>query len=243
MSSKTWKKIEKSDAFRKTKLKIRQSLGKEPHLKKDVDINTAHYLGWDIASDVIHQQDIVYSLGISDDIGFEKAIIEKFDVTVFAFDPTPYSVNWIGEQTLPRNFNFYPWAAAGTDGEYFLYPRINKKGEKSNTMFTFHQQEELRSDGVKVEAFSINSMVDKLNTQKIDILKMDIEGAEYDVIDNMLGSALRPKMLLIEFHHRFKGIGKQKTYNSIEKLRQNDYLIASISVTGREFCFVNKSAL
>lgn len=109
-------------------------------------------------------------------------------------------------------------------------------------MFTFHQQEESRSDGVKVEAFSVPSMADKLNT-RIDILKMDIEGAEYDVIDNLIDSALRPKMLLIEFHHRFKGIGKQKTYSSIEKLRQNDYLIASISVTGREFCLINKSAL
>jgi len=242
LGSKTWKKIEQSNIFRKTKLKIRQSLGKEPYLKKDIDINTVNYSGWNISPDLIHQQDIIYSLGICDDIGFEKTIIEKFNVTVFAFDPTPYSVNWIGEQTLPENFNFYPWAAAGTDGNFFLYPRISNKGERSRTMFTFHQQEESRSDGVKVEAFSVPSMADKLNT-RIDILKMDIEGAEYDVIDNLIDSALRPKMLLIEFHHRFKGIGKQKTYSSIEKLRQNDYLIASISVTGREFCLINKSAL
>jgi len=209
LGSKTWKKIEQSNIFRKTKLKIRQSLGKEPYLKKDIDINTVNYSGWNISPDLIHQQDIIYSLGICDDIGFEKAIIEKFNVTVLNF---------------------------------FLYPRISNKGERSRTMFTFHQQEESRSDGVKVEAFSVPSMADKLNT-RIDILKMDIEGAEYDVIDNLIDSALRPKMLLIEFHHRFKGIGKQKTYSSIEKLRQNDYLIASISVTGREFCLINKSAL
>ena len=38
---------------------------------------------------------------------------------------------------------------------------------------------------------------------RIDILKMDIEGAEYDVIDDIINSPVPIAQVLIEFHHRF----------------------------------------
>lgn len=110
-------------------------------------------------------------------------------------------------------------------------------------MYTFHKQQAQRNDCVTVDAFTLETMTKKLNHQQIDLLKMDIEGAEYDVIENMISSALRPKLLLIEFHHRFKGIGKAKTINAVAALRKVGYLVLSVSVTGREISFVYKSAI
>lgn len=243
MKKNTWKKFEQSDGFRRLKLKLKQFIGKEPKLTTDINLTTQTYSGWVVVPDVIHENDIVYSLGICDDIAFELDIIEQKKAQVFAFDPTPYSVQWINKQTLPSLFHFYSWAAASKDGTFFLYPRIKRGGKRSEVMYTFHKQEGQRKDGVSVDAFTIESMTKKLNHQKIDILKMDIEGAEYEVLENMLNSALRPKLLLIEFHHRFKGIGKDKTIKAIDSLREAGYLIANISVTGREICFVNKSAV
>jgi len=243
MGNKTWKNIEQSNAFRKIKLKLRQYVGIEPKFKKDIDIPTVHYSGWNVVPSLLNEKSIVYSIGICDDIDFEKNIISLHQTSVFAFDPTPYSIDWIKRQELPEGFNFYPWAASETDGTYFLYPRINKRGEKSSVMFTFHEEEDLRRDGVEVEAYSLNSMVRKLGHTSVDVLKMDVEGAEYGVLDSMLKSKLRPKMLLIEFHHRFKGLGKEKTCNAVTDLRNNGYLIADISETGREFCFIKKSEI
>lgn len=42
----------------------------------------------------------------------------------------------------------------------------------------------------------------------------------------------------MEFHHRFPGIGKERTAESIRKLRELGYKIFSISETGREIGFV-----
>jgi len=39
---------------------------------------------------------------------------------------------------------------------------------------------------------------------------MDIEGAEYEVIDDLIASGIRPKQILVEFHHRFKNVGVKK---------------------------------
>jgi len=50
-----------------------------------------------------------------------------------------------------------------------------------------------------------------------------------------------PTQLLVEFHHRFPGIGKQRTASSVEHLRTLGYLIFAISETGREIGLVLKS--
>jgi len=42
----------------------------------------------------------------------------------------------------------------------------------------------------------------------------------------------------VEFHHRFPGVGKQRTADSIEQLRRLGYQIFDISETGREIGFV-----
>jgi hypothetical protein len=66
----------------------------------------------------------------------------------------------------------------------------------------------------------------------------DAEGAEYLILDGLREGDSLPKQLLVEYHHRFPGIGKQRTAESISKLRQLGYRIFAISETGREVCFV-----
>lgn len=234
------KKYLRSDDFRKLKLKFRQFIGTEPKFHKDVNMPTHNFSGWNLVSDLVNENDIVYSIGICDDIGFDLSIIKNKRVQLFAFDPTPYSINWVNNQKLPDGFHFFPWAASGKDGKFFLYPRVDKKGKKSEIMYTFHTQEENRSDGVIVEAYTVESMMKKLGHTKIDLLKIDIEGAEYELLNTLLDSSLRPKQLLVEFHHRFKGIGKQKTIDIVNRLKKEGYLITHISITGRELSFMHK---
>ena len=236
------KHLDQTDGFRKFKIKLRQFIGKEPKMIKDIDLKTECWNGWDLVSSLMTEGDIMYSFGVCDDIGFDLTACKK-GVKVFAFDPTPYSVDWIAKQKLPPSsqFQFFPWAVAENDGNYFLYPRIMKKGKKSSVMYTFHQQGDVQNEGVKVRALTPGSMAKELGHESIDIIKMDIEGAEYEVIDSLLASNLRPKMLLIEFHHRFKGVGKEKTIASIHSLREAGYLLVSVSLTNTEFCFINKN--
>jgi hypothetical protein len=67
---------------------------------------------------------------------------------------------------------------------------------------------------------------------------MDIEGAEYEVLDGLLASPIKPTQLLVEFHHRFAGIGLDKTADVIKRLRDDGYKIFAISEIGREVSFL-----
>ena len=67
---------------------------------------------------------------------------------------------------------------------------------------------------------------------------MDIGDAEYEVVEGILAAKHKPKQLLVEFHHRFPQIGKQKTVESLKALREVGYRVAAVSYTGYEVSFV-----
>ena len=69
---------------------------------------------------------------------------------------------------------------------------------------------------------------------------MDIEGAEYEVLDSLIASDIRPTQLLVEFHHRFPSIGKEKTAGVIRRLRDIGYRIYAVSANGREVSFFHQ---
>ena len=67
---------------------------------------------------------------------------------------------------------------------------------------------------------------------------MDIEGAEYEVLEGLLTCPVLPKQLLVEFHHRFVENGIQRTYDIVEQLQSAGYQIFAISEIGREISFL-----
>ena len=46
--------------------------------------------------------------------------------------------------------------------------------------------------------------------------------------------------ICIEFHHRFKGIGLQKTMVAVESLNKNGFDIVAISDSKEEYTFVHR---
>ena len=93
-------------------------------------------------------------------------------------------------------------------------------------------------DAINVPAYCLSSVAKKLGHSHIDLLKMDIEGAEYEVLEGLLASPTMPDQLLVKFHHRFRGIGLDKTAKVIRRLRNAGYRIFAVSVTGREVSFL-----
>jgi hypothetical protein len=67
---------------------------------------------------------------------------------------------------------------------------------------------------------------------------MDIEGAEYEVIKNIIDNNIQINQLLIEFHHRFPGIGIKRTKEAIKILNTGGYKIFDVSPSGEEFSFI-----
>lgn len=224
--------------FWPTKLFFKRISGRELWLQTETDRDVLESDGWKYIPGLLGSESIVYSLGVGDSIDLDMDLIHRYNLTVHAFDPTPYSLEWVAGLELPGNFEFHPWAAAGEDGSLRLYRRINRRGKKSQVMWTADRAAADDSDFVDAPAYTIAAIMRKLGHKKVDLLKIDVEGAEYEILDGLGEGASLPTQLLVEFHHRFPGIGKQRTANTIEGLRKLGYRIFAVSETGREIGFV-----
>ncbi len=238
MAIAAWKRLEKTPGYQRKKRFLKRLVGKELKLKNDINIPVIKDGGWWFTPQGLNSGSIVYSLGVGDDIDFDLSVIEKYGVKVHAFDPTPSSIDMLDGRDLPQQFEFHPWAVTATDGSLMFYPRLKKDGTKSEVMYTMIAEEETIDDAIEVSAYSLSTITEKLGHRKIDLMKMDIEGAEYEVLDGLLASPIKPTQLLVEFHHRFPGISLDKTADVIERLRAAGYRIFAISEIGREVSFL-----
>jgi FkbM family methyltransferase len=238
MAIAAWKRLEKTPGYQRRKLFFKRLLGRELRLKPDVDLRSVRDGGWWFHPDALEAGSIVWSLGVGEDVDFDLALIRRFHLRVDAFDPTPSTVHWLASREMPASFHFHPWAVTAQDGVLKMYPRIKRDGSKSTVMYSMVADDASDDDAIVVPAFCPQSIQAKLGQQRLDLLKMDIEGAEYDVLDSLLHSSVKPRQLLVEFHHRFAGIGLRKTEEMISKLRSCGYSVFAVSETGREVSFI-----
>jgi len=235
-----WKRFEKTPGWQRKKRFLKRLTGKELRLKTEIDVPVIKDGGWWYSANGLGENSIVYSLGVGDEVDFDLAVIKRFGAEVFAFDPTPNSIDLLDSSKLPEQFHFHPWAVMATDGSLKFYPRLKKDGSRSDVMFTMIPEEETKADVIEVPAYSLTTITGKLGHNRIDLLKMDIEGAEYEVLEGLLHSPVLPAQLLVEFHHRFVDDGLARTYAIIRRLRDAGYRIFAISEIGREVSFLKE---
>ncbi|HPD60923.1 MAG TPA: FkbM family methyltransferase [Thermodesulfobacteriota bacterium] len=195
------------------------------------------YCGWEVAVEKIKKDSVIYSFGVGEDASFDIELINQFGVVVHAFDPTPGSINWVQAQNFSEHFVFHKYGLADFDGELLFNPPRDHK----SISYTILERPSKNKKAIALPVKKLETIMKELRHGEIAILKMDIEGAEYQVIDSMAASAIRPGQVLVEFHHRFPGVGLKKTKDAIKKLRKMGYGLFSVSSSGEEFCFMLKS--
>jgi FkbM family methyltransferase len=212
---------------------IKQIAGKDVWATREIDAPYVRlgsaYGGWVVCTSAgLGRTSTVYSVGVGEDISFDLALIEMFGCEVTAFDPTPRSIAWLATQGVPAKLKFHPWGLAGSDGFLTFGAPENPRHVSYTT---------LKSDGptARCEVYRLSTLMQRLNDERLDLLKMDIEGSEYDVISDIEKTKIRPRQLMVEFHHDMYGITVARTRSALSGLRRMGYRIFSISPSGREY--------
>lgn len=195
--------------------------------------------GFFIAPDLVPSTGIVYSFGVGTDVSFDLEMIKQHECKVFGFDPTPKSIMWVREQKLPKEFTMQPYGiGALTERVRFNLP---KNPDHVSGSALEHQMVD-QQNTVEVQLKSFNDICIELKHEKIDVLKIDIEGSEYLVMESILNSGVPIKQILIETHERFFKDGKQKGEALFKMFYDCGYRIFGISDTYQEISLV-KSGL
>ena len=189
---------------------------------------------WCICPESIDASTIVYSFGVGFDISFDLSIIERFGAQVHAFDPTPLSNDWIQKQSTHTNFKFHPYGLSTYDGiANFSLPLDH------GVSFTMSLEVESKQEA-NGEVCRFKTILNKLGHDKVHIVKLDIEGAEYDVIPELLQEKHGIEQLLVEFHHRMikSKKGLKRTKETIKLIEDAGFSLFYVSPRGLEYCFL-----
>jgi len=207
------------------------------YYRKQINIHCtrfgSEYGGFYVVDDLLDHNSIVYSFGVGEDITFDLSLIETFGVNVYAFDPTPLSIEFIRNQEFIYNFHFETIGVSDKDENVKFYLSADSR-DISGSIYSSHQ----KRDWIEVQMKKLSTIMKENSHSKIDLLKMDVEGSEYGVLENILDEKIFPKQILVEFHHRFAQIGIDKTKQIISKLNKAGYKIAKISESKLEYTFL-----
>ena len=218
--------------FRRHKLK---QLGIEPVSCKTSSLYGGDH-GWVVDESLLNKESVIYSVGVGSNIDFDLELINSFGATVHAFDPTPRSIEWVKSQQLPKHFIFHPFGLSAENGHMDFFP----PSKASSTHFSPIDRYGDTNNVVRAPVKDIDTIASELNHKEVDLLKMDIEGAEYEVIEALPKNRVAINQILIEFHHMYKGIPISKTVDAISTLSNLGFELFNISQRTYEFSFRKK---
>jgi len=202
----------------------------------------------------IDEDSIVYCVGAGEDISHDVMVSHKTGCKVFIIDPTPRAVQHVkyikdifnGKAKPIENsrfgggdknyLNFLLANKVETSKMVFLEYAVGKKnGEEkfyipTNTNYVSHSLVKgMKSNKfINVQVRTLKCIMDENGHEKIDLLKMDIEGSECDVIDTILDENIRPKYMAIEFDlgwHGEKIKDRKRCLDAIDKIKSLGYSI------------------
>ncbi len=150
---------------------------------------------WTVPNAILKRDDICYCFGIGCDASFDLALAEKFSVQVHSFDPTPSSIEYMN-CLLKCPVAFHPWGLWNQDTIGSLFHQAVSDDTNLSLINPGNYRGGIQAD---VQLFRLKTIMQRLGHEKIALIKMDIEGAWYEVIKDMMENGLIPEVLCVEF--------------------------------------------
>lgn len=165
------------------------------------------YGGWTHCRPVNESQwtdTIVYSVGVGYNVQWDAGMIKTYATIHHGWDPTPTSAKYFSKHAMHPRFVFHRVGLGPVDNPHVTF-RL-PAGEPTNYVSGPNLNLDMQpKKSVEVPVLSLRSMMKRVEHRWLTILKMDVEGAEFSIIDQWYSSALAPPadQVLIEFHGRF----------------------------------------
>lgn len=180
---------------------------------------------------------IIYSAGIANQINYELDLLERLNkkrVQLYAFDPTPKALEFLYKQKLPDNFHVMPYAISDEDKKIqFALP--TQEGWMSGSAERVKNDERKMDfkNTIQVEGRSLKSIMKELGHDRIDLLKMDIEGSEFSALSSAFADNLKIEQICLDYHEYMFRRGRSMLKHFIIQLHNSGYRVYYSEPNGR----------
>lgn len=170
---------------------------------------------WTILKRGLGPHSIVYSGGVGEDISFETELIDRFGVSIQLFDPSPYALDTLAalSERHKTSLKFKPLGLAARSEPQAFDAMPGGLGHFR------------KGSALQCSCTTLSEEMESNGHTRIDLLKIDIEGFEYEVLESCLGNNILPTQICVEFHN-FMGVRPwTDTASMLWQLRRRNYRI------------------
>lgn len=225
--------------------RLKRSLGRrfrEWRLPRAYERLGTRYGGWWLDTTLLGSAPLLIDCGLGEDISFPTAFLERFGGQVIGVEPNPRSLAYCrehrppGMEILPQAF----WMKAGEQLSFHL-PRHQDQLPKgadgvSGSLVNSHEYV-AGGEVLSVTTTTLAELLKEVGRDECDVLKVDIEGAEYEVLADLCrsGDIRRCRQLLIEFHHGVTHHGLHETAATSQAIQAAGFDL--VHTEGRNYIF------
>ena len=204
-----------------------------PSSRPDMRRLGSHYGGYYIPLSLLSSESIYYSAGVGEDITFDLGLIDATGCQVFALDPTPRSIEFVRREAAnqPR-FHFQPLGLWHEEATLRFYAPQDPR-HVSHSILNLQGTDDYFEAACK----TLSSIMAELGHDHLDLLKLNIEGAQYAVLDSIVENRVPVKVLAIAIDQPTSPV---KVFKTVRGLQRAGYSL--VKVDGWTYTFVNESS-
>jgi len=149
-----------------------------------------------------NEDTVVVDVGCADDPDFSLFMMSTFNVKAYAVDPTRKHFDALKkvESSHEGQFKHLPLAVANESGTLTFHESRNNASGSLLSNHTNITNDETVS--YEVEAVTVPELLKRIGAEKIDFLKLDLEGIEYHLLKSASSDDFQcVDQLFVEFHH------------------------------------------
>jgi FkbM family methyltransferase len=200
----------KPTAFQKRKMRIETT---EP-----IFVNYEHFFTDKIYDSFLDGNKIDTVIDIGANVGlFTELVISKGAQKVLAAEFNQAAIEVFRDMhTGKKNVHLLPYAISDENKKIVMH--IDPENSMVGSISKDHMDS--LSQSVEVEAMGINSLFGtaKLQMEKVSLLKLDVEGAEYEIFDALsIENLKKVERIILEFHDNFGGRLRDSITNKLEE--------------------------
>ena len=174
-----------------------------------------------ICPDLVTAGSVVLDLGANYG-AFANATASRFRCDVYALEASPLVFAKMPTGDLVKKFNF---AICGRSGAATLNISSNHEVTSLKRLDNWEY-----IDTVKVEGLSLDEFLKTASIPQIDLLKVDIEGAEIEVFNSCSDAFLRSiDQITVEFHEWVGGSSKTEVKDVVSRLQALGFFVFKLS--------------
>ena len=247
------------------KNKLLKSL--EFNYKNNIVFLGTDYGGWSFLDNNNLKNKFIISAGLGEDASFDIEIISKYNCKVIVIDPTPRAIDHYneiikntgktksslyekgGKQRISsydlskinkENFILVEKALFDEDNKELKFFAPKNKNHVSYSINNWQNDYKKNSEFIKVKTVTIKNIINKFNIKDLEILKLDIEGAEIEVVNNIMNERIFPNQILIEFDelNKMNELAINRFYKVHQRLLLENYKLIHTKNNFPDFLYI-----